>query len=398
MSKLTDYVVFKDPRLARRYGDGRKMPIDYLYEAYFDGAVDVPGDIYGLMKNRHAVTEHKLITWHHFKYFFSKFVPEFVIHSKALDSKLVRWHYDRGDDFFAAFLGPRMVYTAAFFTQPGNTVEQAQDNKMDMVCQKLQLAPNDSFLDIGCGWGTLALHAAKYYGASSTGVTLSKNQTEFGNGRIVAAGLSEKARLLCHDYREIPPGRYKRIASLEMVEHVGIKNLVPFFRRVYDLLEDQGLFVLQWTGLRAHSSAEDLIWGLFMAKYIFPGADASLPPAQMIKAMQKGGLEVHSVENVSMHYVLTIKRWHDNWISNREKIVAAYGERWYRIWHWFLAWAVTIGPQGTAACYQILAHRNTTLFDRSIWVGKSLTLADRMKAPAREDRLPDYVHRPQPRA
>jgi cyclopropane fatty-acyl-phospholipid synthase-like methyltransferase len=258
---------------------------------------------------------------------------------------------------------------------------------MDMVCQKLMVKPGDRLLDIGCGWGTLAMHAARHYGSHSTGVTLSQNQAAYGNLRIDAAGMSDKAHIDCMDYREIPKEKFDKISNLEMVEHVGVKNLSAFYDQVYDLLEDQGLFLMQWTGLRRGSNVEDLIWGLFMAKYIFAGADASLPLAPMMASMEKAGFEIHSVENVTTHYRFTIKKWHDNWLSNKASIVAAYGERWYRIWHVFLAWATTVAAQGTAACFQVLAHKNLNHFDRTIWIGKS-SLSRTMELPFRPEQVP----------
>jgi len=393
MGKLTDYVEFKDKKLAEKFADG-KIPIDTLWEAYFDGLVDIPGDIYRLLQDRHAVAKHPF-TPQHVKYFVSKFVPELVVHSKQYDEKLVRWHYDRGDDFFAAFLGPRMVYTSGFFTDESQTVEQAQDQKLDLVCQKLMLERNDRLLDIGCGWGTLVLHAAKHYGVDATGVTLSENQAKFANERIAANGLSDRVRVLCLDYRDIPKGRFTKISNLEMVEHVGIKNLKPFYEQVYSLLEDQGLFLMQWTGLRRKSSQEDLVWGLFMAKYVFAGADASLPLAPMMNYMEKANWEIHSVENVSYHYRLTIKKWHDNWITNREAVVRAYGERWYRIWHVFLAWATTVAAQGTAACFQVIAHKNLNHFDRTRWIGRaSLGEQGRIELPGRRPEWQDHPTSP----
>jgi sphingolipid C9-methyltransferase len=388
MARLTDYVVFNDKKLAAKYAND-KIPIDTLWEAYFDGAIDIPGDIYALLADRHSVAKHPF-TQEHVKYFFTKFVPELAIHSKKLDEKLVRWHYDRGDDFFGAFLGPRMVYTSGYFLEPNQSVEQAQDQKIDLVCQKLMLKPGERLLDIGCGWGTLTMHSAKHYGVDATGVTLSKNQTEFGNERIRANGVADRARLLCMDYREIPKGKYDKISNLEMVEHVGVKNLKPFYEQVHDLLDDQGLFLMQWTGLRRGSSMEDLVWGLFMAKYIFAGADASLPLAPMMNVMEKTGWEIHTVENVTYHYRITIKKWHDNWLSNKEAILAAYGERWFRIWHVFLAWATTVAAQGTAACFQVLAHKNLNNFDRARWIGNPM-LAARMELPKGR---PDWKNTP----
>jgi cyclopropane fatty-acyl-phospholipid synthase-like methyltransferase len=382
MSELSKHVIFHDDALARRYA-ANKMPIDTLFEAYFDGALDIPGDIYALLDDRYALAKHKF-TAAHVKYFLGRFVPEFAGHSKGMDEKLVRGHYDRGDDFFAAFLGPRMVYTSAFFTHASQSLEQGQDQKMDMVCQKLMLKPGDRLLDIGCGWGTLAMHAAQHYGTASTGVTLSKNQAAFGNERIRTTGISDRARIDCLDYREIPKEKFDKIANLEMVEHVGVKNLSSFYKQVHHLLEDQGLFLMQWTGLRRGAKMEDLIWGLFMAKYIFPGADASLPLAPMMNSMEKAGFEIHSVENVTTHYRFTIKKWHNNWLSNKAAIVAAYGERWFRIWHVFLAWSTTVAGQGTAACFQVLAHKNLNHFDRTIWVGRP-SLSRRMDLPRRPE-------------
>ncbi len=115
------------------------------------------------------------------------------------------------------------------------------------------------------------------------------------------------------------------------------------------------------------------MWGLFMAKYIFPGADASLPLSEMMKYAEKAKFEIHSVENVSVHYAWTIKAWHDNWVSNRQAVLDAYGERWFRIWNLFLAWSTRIAEQGNAACFQVLMNKNVNTFDRSVYVGKELT-------------------------
>ncbi len=376
MPALTDYVVFKDQKLARKYAN-KRIPMATLFEAYFDGDVDIPGDIYEFLDNRNLFVNYKLTT-DHFKWAVTNFLPEVAIHTKSQDTRIVREHYDRGNDFFGWFLGERMVYTSGFYENTDQTLEQAQDNKLDLVCQKLQLKPGDRLLDIGCGWGTLARHAAKYYGVDATGVTLAKKQTEFGNKRIADWGLSDRARIICADYRDIPKQKFNKISSLEMVEHVGVKNLQSFYDLCNDLLEDDGLMLLQWTGLRRGLKGEDLIWGLFMNKYIFPGADASLCPAPMLQHMEKSNFETHSVENISIHYHWTIKAWHDNWLSNKEAVIAAYGERWYRIWHFFLAWSTIIGKQGNASCFQVVMNKNLDHFDRTRWVtDKSVVLGDR---------------------
>lgn len=378
MKRLTDYVVFNDKKLARKYATAR-IPMSTLYEAYFDGAIDIPGDMRALLRDRDLFVKYTL-TPLHLKWAVTNFVPEVAIHSKEQDQRIVREHYDRGDDFFGWFLGERMVYTSGFFTNPNESVEQAQDNKMDLVCRKLQLEAGHRLLDIGCGWGTLVSHAARYYGAQATGVTIAKNQAAFGERRAKDWGVEDRVKILCHDYRDIPDGKYDRISSLEMVEHVGVKNLRAFYQQVNDLLTDDGLFLLQWTGLRRGLRPEDLIWGLFMNKYVFPGADASLCPSAMLASMEKAGWETHTVENVSHHYAITIKKWHDNWISNREHVVKAYGERWYRIWHLFLGWSTIIGEQGNAACFQVVLNKNLDSFDRKRWIGhRANVLGDRIQ-------------------
>ncbi len=394
MTNLTDFVAFRDPKLAARYATG-KIPMTTLFESYLDGDVDIE-DVDALLDSRRELVNFTL-TKHNFEFFFTRFIPEVAIHSKSQDKRIVREHYDRGNDFFEAFLGERMVYTSAFFQNDKETLEQAQDNKMDLVCRKLMVRPGDDMLDIGCGWGTLAMHAAKNFGANATGITISKNQTEFGNGRISKAGLSDRARIQCLDYREIPQHQFDRISSLEMVEHVGVKNLGKYCKIVYDLLKDDGLFLVQFCGLRRGGGEgvpviglrpEDLIWGLFMSKYIFPGADASLPLSDMVKALEKAGFEIHSAENVSVHYSLTIKRWHDNWIRNRETIVRVYGERWYRLWNIFLAWSWRIGLQGTSACFQVVAHKNSNDFNRRVFIGSPALSGSSGGRPPEKDETP----------
>jgi cyclopropane fatty-acyl-phospholipid synthase-like methyltransferase len=275
-----------------------------------------------------------------------------------------------------------MVYTSGFFENPKQSLEQAQDNKMELVCRKLQLQKDERLLDIGCGWGTLARYAAKTYGVDATGVTIAERQTEFGNGRLKEWGIKpEQARILCKDYRDISRSEtYDKIVSLEMVEHVGVKNLLSFYEQVRDLLKDDGIFLLQWTGLRRGLRPEDLIWGLFMNKYIFPGADASLCPSAMLKSMEKAGWETHSVENISIHYGWTIRRWHDNWLSNKQAIVDTYGERWFRIWHLFLAWSAIIAEQGNAASFQVVLNKNLDHYDRTRWVTRRAAILGERQA------------------
>jgi cyclopropane fatty-acyl-phospholipid synthase-like methyltransferase len=369
MKTLSDFVVFHDTQLAKKYAHER-IPMSVLYEAYFDGAIDIPGDMEEFLRHRNLFVKHTL-TPQHFKWAFTNLIPEVAIHSKEQDKRIVREHYDRGNDFFEWFLGDRMIYTSAYFRTPNETLEQAQDNKMNLSCRKLNLQPGERYLDIGCGWGTLVRHAAKHYGVDATGVTISENQTEYGNRRIADWNLEDSARIVCSDYRDIPNERFDKISNFEMIEHVGVKNLPAFFEQVSDLLTDDGLFVVQWTGLRYGwplPKGEDLIWGLFMNKYIFPGADASLALSPMLKFAEQAKWEIHSVENVTNSYALTLRAWHRNWLSNEANVKAKYGERWFRIWNLFLPWSAIIGDQGNAACFQVIMNKNIDGFDRSRWI------------------------------
>ena len=229
-----------------------------------------------------------------------------------------------------------MIYTSGIISDINKeeSLEQLQDNKLAVVCEKIGLKPGETLLDIGCGWGTLAKYASTNYSAHATGVTLGRNQTAWGNNAMRKAGIEEnQSRILCMDYRDIPVPAwgYKKITCLEMAEHVGVRHFSTFLRQVYDMLDDDGVFFLQIAGLRKCWQYEDLIWGLFMNKYIFPGADASTPLGWFVDALEGAGFEVKGIDTIGVHYSATLWRWYRNWIGNREKVEAKYGRRWFRV-------------------------------------------------------------------
>jgi cyclopropane fatty-acyl-phospholipid synthase-like methyltransferase len=289
-------------------------------------------------------------------------------HAQQMDVGEVQWVYDRGNDFYRAFLGPMMIYTSAIFKDYSESLEEAQRNKLDLVCQKIQLKPKEKMLDIGCGWGTLGIHASKFYEAEVTGVSISREQLEWARTRATESG-AKTVEYKLMDYRDIPKTKYNKITCLEMAEHVGVKNFPAFMKQVYDMLEDDGIFYLQIAGLRRCWRFEDLIWGVFMGTWIFPAADASLPLAWSVNQLECAGFEVQSHENIGIHYSETISRWLDNCLKNKELIVKNYGEKWFRIWCVFLAWSVVIAAQGSSTCHMIVAHKNKDKFDRKRFVG-----------------------------
>lgn len=251
------------------------------------------------------------------------------------DEEQVRDHYDRGDDFYGWFLGPRMIYTSGIISDINKeeTLEELQDNKLAIVCEKIGLKPGERLLDIGCGWGTLAKFASVNFGARATGITLGRNQTAWGNNGLRKAGVTEEqSNILCMDYRDIPVREpYHKITCLEMAEHVGVRHFSTFLKQVHDMLEDDGVFFLQIAGLRKTWQYEDLIWGLFMNKYVFPGADASCPLGWFTDKLEGAGFEIKNVDTIGVHYSATLWRWYRNWMGNREKVEAKYGKKWFRV-------------------------------------------------------------------
>jgi len=364
---LSSYVTFTDANLAQSYPDGSKIPMETWFEAYFDQKCDIKLDMLDMIETRHDWANFSF-TLSQLQFFLTQWIPETLWHSRKQDCDQVREHYDRGDDFYEAFLGPMMIYTSGIMkdTQTFETLEQLQQQKLDTVTDKIQLAAGERMLDIGCGWGTLSVHAASK-GADVTGVTLGLNQSEWCMDKARTAGVQDRVRILCMDYRDIPRDepKYDKITCLEMAEHVGVFRFQTFLLQVKEMLNDDGLFFLQIAGLRRAWQYEDLTWGLFMAKYVFPGADASPPLNWVIEQLERAGFEVSSTETVGIHYSATIYRWYLNWMKNKDSIISKYGLGWFRKWEVFLAWSTVVARQGSATCYQIVAHKNSNGFDRT---------------------------------
>lgn len=334
---VESYLDFKKSEDRLSYRGRSKIPMVTFYEKYFDEEVDVKGDMLEVLEYRHDWANFGF-TISLFRFFLFGMIPEVIRHTRSQDEEQVRDHYDRGDDFYGWFLGPRMVYTSGIISDihTEETLEQLQDNKMGIVCEKVGLKAGERMLDIGCGWGTLTKFASVNYGAQVTGVTLGRNQTAWGNAGLRKAGIpEEQSRLLCMDYRDIPTpeGKWNKITCLEMSEHVGVRHFSTFLSQVHDMLDDDGVFFMQYAGIRKYWQYEDLVWGLFMNKYIFPGADASTPLGWTIDKLEGAGFEIKQVDTIGVHYSATLWRWYRNWLGNRDKVEAKYGKRWFRVSH-----------------------------------------------------------------
>jgi cyclopropane-fatty-acyl-phospholipid synthase len=229
------------------------------------------------------------------------------VHSPGRDREAVRYHYDVSNDFYALWLDRRMVYSTAYFQDPEETLDAAQERKLDYICRKLRLRPGERFLDIGCGWGGLLLHAAKTRGVEAFGITLSPPQAEMARDRIRKEGLSDLCRVEVRDYREIDdPNGFDKIASVGMFEHVGETRLEEYFGRAWRLLRPEGLFLNH--GIAA-SEIQPVHQGpYFSDHYVFPDGDL-VPIHITLRAAERCGFEVRDVESLREHYLLTLRHW-----------------------------------------------------------------------------------------
>ncbi|KAL2817616.1 S-adenosyl-L-methionine-dependent methyltransferase [Aspergillus granulosus] len=386
------YITFKREEHRAKWHGTNKVPLQTFAEMYLDGLVEFNGDILEILEYRHDWATFAF-TWDLFKFIVGTFFVDVIFHTKAQDEEQIRPNYDSGNDHYAWFLGPRMIYTSGIISDPEReeTLEEMQDNKMAVVCEKIALKDGETMLDIGCGWGTLAKFASLNYGAKVTGVTIAENQTAWGNDALRKAGIPEdQSRILCMDYRDIPRQQFDKITQLEMGEHVGIRRLTGFFRQCYDMLKDDGAMYVQLSGLRQAWQYEDFIWGLYLNKYIFRGADASTPLWYYVKCLEAAGFEVKGIDTVGVHYSGTLWRWYRNWVGNVEAVTAKYGPRWYRIWELFLAWSVIASRQGSATCYQMVVVKNLNSTHRILGVPTQFGLTGALEASrkAGKSRLP----------
>jgi cyclopropane-fatty-acyl-phospholipid synthase len=274
-------------------------------------------------------------------------------HSLRRDREAVRHHYDLSNDFYRVVLGPSMVYSCAYFEHPDDSLEHAQERKLDLICRKLMLGPGQRLLDVGCGWGSLALHAAQHYGADVLGVTLSEPQARFARERATELGLGHQARFEVADYRDVTGGPFDKIASVGMFEHVGQGQLTDYFDRLRRLLRPGGLLLNHGIGrLLPHRPETDE----FIARYIFPDGEL-LPLADVIAAVQQAGLEPRDVESLREHYALTLRAWTANLRAHRAEATSVVGAERVRTWELYLLASALGFEDAEITVYQVLATR-----------------------------------------
>ena len=275
-------------------------------------------------------------------------------HSRPRDGEAVRHHYDLSNDFYRFVLGPSMVYSCAYFEHPADSLERAQERKLDLICRKLMLGPGQRLLDVGCGWGSLAFHAAQRYGAEVVGITLSEPQARFARERAAELGLGHRARFEVADYREVSGERFDKIASVGMFEHVGQAQLTDYFSRLRGLLAPGGLLLNHGIGrLLPHRPETDE----FIARYIFPDGEL-LPLSDVIAAIQQARLEPRDVESLREHYSLTLRAWTANLRARRAEATALVGDERVRTWELYMLASALGFEDAEITVYQVLATRN----------------------------------------
>ena len=279
-------------------------------------------------------------------------------HTRLFDSKSIRSHYDVSDDFFGLWLDRRRVYSCAYYRRADDTLEIAQEQKLDHICRKLRLAAGERFLDIGCGWGSLVMWAAEHYGVEAVGVTLSRNQHDYARARIRALGLETRCEVRLLDYRDVPETRpFDKIASVGMFEHVGRDNLAAYFGKIARLLRPGGLLLNHGITHNVPGQRElgsDI--GEFIDRYVFPGGELT-HISGVLETLATQGLESWDVESLRPHYAKTLWHWVERLEANRAAAIAAVGEKLYRIWRIYMAGSALGFERGWMSIYQVLAGR-----------------------------------------
>jgi cyclopropane-fatty-acyl-phospholipid synthase len=273
-------------------------------------------------------------------------------HSKSRDAAVISHHYDISNEFYRLVLGPSMTYSCARFVEPSTTLEAAQQSKHDLVCRKLGLHEQRGLrlLDVGCGWGSLALHAASQYGAHVVGITLSTAQADLARLRVKEANLEDQVEIRVQDYRDLRGEQFDVISSIGMFEHVGTERTAEYFTNLHALLGDTGRLLNH-----AISSIGGSRMGRnsFIGRYVFPDGEL-IDVGQVILAMERAGFEVRDVESLREHYARTLRAWVGNLEANWDAIVAEVGVQRARVWHLYMAASANGFEDGGISIHQVL--------------------------------------------
>jgi len=256
-------------------------------------------------------------------------------HSKGRDAEAIEHHYDVSNRFYSWVLGPTMAYTCAVFTRPDASLEEAQEEKFDLVCRKLDLKPGMRLLDVGCGWGGMVLHAVKHYGVTAIGATLSKQQAQWAQQAISEQGLGGRAEVRYSDYRDVREDNFDAVSSIGLTEHIGRAQYASYFSFLQGKLRPGGR-MLNHTITRPDNSEPSHYKRSFINRYVFPDGELS-SPGLVMNAFNDAGFEIRHEENLREHYALTLAQWCNNLEDNWEAAVAEAGLPTARVWRLYMA-------------------------------------------------------------
>jgi cyclopropane-fatty-acyl-phospholipid synthase len=340
--------------------------------AWVMGDIDVRGDLYAALALRHAITRPtlspaqiagamKLLGRGALK---PPPIPAEEaklsgrVHGRKRDSAAISHHYDVSNAFYRLFLGPSMTYSCAVWEDGTATLEDAQAAKHELICRKLDLKPGMRLLDVGCGWGSMLIHAATHHGVRAVGITISAHQAELARQRVAAAGLTGQIEIRLQDYRDVIDGPYDAISSIGMFEHVGLAHLGTYFGCLFRLLPPGGRLLNH--GVSFPPIKHRLIkHRSFVQAYVFPDGEAH-EVGTVVSAMQNAGFESRHMESLREHYALTLRQWVSNLEANWDAAVAEVGERRARVWRLYMTGCVVGFEDGGNQVHQNLAVRPTS--------------------------------------
>ena len=339
-------ILIKEPQLIQQLAH---PSLNELGAAFVEGRLELEGSIGEAIRVCDVMSEALLKDEAEVK-------TERTAHDKQTDAEAISYHYDLSNEFYQLWLDQDMAYSCAYFKEPDNTLDQAQQDKFDHLCRKLRLQDGEYLLDVGCGWGGLARFAAREYGVKVFGITLSKQQLALARQRVEDEGLASRVELQILDYRDLPQdGRFDKVVSVGMFEHVGHANLALYCQRLFGAVREGGLVMNHGiTAKHVDGRPVGRGAGTFIGRYVFPHGE--LPHLSMISAqLSEAGLEVVDVESLRLHYAKTLNHWSERLESQLHKAAGMVPEKALRIWRLYLAGCAHAFSKGWINLHQILA-------------------------------------------
>lgn len=324
-----------------------------IARAYVEGEIDLEGDMREtiragevLVAGDDTIYRQRSNTWKWWR------------HTRPADRKAIEHHYDVGNEFYSLWLDRNRVYSCAYFKRREDSLDLAQEQKLDHICRKLSLNEGERLLDIGCGWGGLILWAAKHYGVKALGITLSNEQHAFATERIQAMGLADRCEVRLMDYRDVPETEpFDKVVSVGMFEHVGKRNLPAYFAKIYRLLKPGGLVMNHGITTNSLDDAElGSGIGEFVDQYVFPGGEL-VHLSRVLAEMAAQGLEATDAECLRPHYARTLWHWVNRLESNANRAIEIVGEKRFRTWRIYMAGSAHAFERGWISLFQILGAK-----------------------------------------